>query len=52
MNGLVTHGRELRSNNAIEQPVKLSASARVRRVWYFAPSARLGAQRLAARRES
>jgi len=41
MNRLVTHGRERRPNSAFEQPVKLSNSARVQRVCYLAPSARL-----------
>jgi hypothetical protein len=38
-------------NNAFERPVQLFTSARVRRVCYFAPSARLGALRPAAQRE-
>ena len=39
------------SNNAFERPVTPYAQARVRRVCYFAPSARLGALRPAAQRE-
>jgi len=39
-------------NNAFERPLMPHAKARVRRGPYFAPSARLGALRPAAQRES